>query len=120
MATVLDTKVLPKALAAIAKYGRDVAVQGKPTGYSTTTGATTPGASLGTVKAVVGTYERDLQPGEVVQQEDVQLIIAGSGLAFTPEVGQLYTVEGRKLVALQVIPYSSGEQIAAWEVRVGA
>lgn len=116
--TATDTKLRAKALAAITTYGRDVAFTAKPTYAGPATGGSSAGASLGTTKAVVGAYELRYVDGDVVRVGDLRLILPASGLAFTPEEGQTCSVDGKTWKVVRVVPYSSGEQNAAWEVQV--
>jgi len=118
MATALDTKILPRVLALVARFGRDVAFTAAPTYAGPTTGGSSAGASLATVKAVVGAYELRYVDGDVIKAGDLRLLIAGSGLSFTPSAGQTCSVDSQTWKVVAVRPISSGEQNAAWELQV--
>lgn len=117
-ATVLDTKLRPKVVALLAKYGKDVTFTAKPGSYSHTTGAASAGASLGTVRCTPPAgYAQRYVDGDVIRQGDVQLYLAGQGLTFTPEPGQRVTFDSTTYTVVAARPIYSGDLVAAWEVQ---
>jgi len=118
MPTELDLELLPEVLDVIQTYGRDATFTSAPTAYSPATGAATPGTSLGTVKVSPPAVDRKLMDEDLIQQGDTAVLVAGSGLAFTPAVNQTLTISGQVWGVVAVTEFHSGEQICAWGLHL--
>lgn len=88
--------------------------------YNAATGRTTQSSpDAYTVKSAPPfAYEQRYVNGNTVQEGDLRLLIAGSGQSFVPKVGQKVTFDSGVYRVVSVLPYYSGEDIAAWEVQV--
>jgi len=126
MVTALDAKLVPKALAIIAKVGRSATVTvrsgatydaatGKYTGGTSTPYTVTMTPRLAYEQRYVGSPSSG---NDVIKAEDCYVLLAGSGLAFTPNRGQILTILGTTYRVIDVKPYETGDQIAAFELQL--
>lgn len=118
MVTVLDTKLAPKVLAIIAKYGKTVSwsVTSGAT-HTPSTGAVTGGTTTAhTVKVTPPEpYESKYVDGDVVREGDSRIYIAASGLAFTPAENQRVTIDAAVWTVTRVNAIYSGDLVCLWE-----
>jgi len=119
MATPLDTKLIPKVLAVVNKYGKlvDFKVPASKT-YDPTTGATTEGEEATHQHKVTppGWYKETLIPKDLIQQGDLMAILPASGLGFTPTRGYRVEFDSMKFRIEHVAPLYSGDSVAAYEL----
>ncbi|HZM00989.1 MAG TPA: hypothetical protein VFD43_12135 [Planctomycetota bacterium] len=118
MVTVLDTKLLPKVKSILDKYGRDATFYAAPTGYSPTTGTASAGGSLGAAKVSPLAYDVRLMDKDLIQEGDCGVVLAGSGLAFTPAVNMRVVVGSTSFHIVATKRYDSGEQTCAWALHL--
>lgn len=120
--TTLDTTIPPEVVAILAELGKDVVFTEAPVpgDYDPTTGRTTQTTpDTYTVKSCPPfAYEQRYVNGNTVREGDLRLLIAGSGQSFVPTAGQVVAFDSMTFTVVSVLPYYSGESIAAWEVQV--
>ena len=121
--TDLDTRLIPRVLELITKYGKDVTFKTFPSAtYTPTTGKTTPGAETDYSEKVTPPepYEDKFIDGEIVQIGDCRVYLAASGLAFTPEKGMEveFDAEGITWRIVRIMPVYTGESIAMYGLQL--
>lgn len=120
--TTLDTTMAVEVVSLLAEFGKDVVFTSAAVvaEYDPATGRTTQSSpTTYTVKSAPPfAYEQRYVNGNTVQEGDLRLLIAGADQEFTPKVGQKVTFDSGTYRVVSVIPYYSGEDIAAWEVQV--
>lgn len=119
MVTVLDTKIPAIVVSVLATYGKNVTVTVTTPGEPSADGGSFPDASS-------DTYTVKASPPYPVKQAytlrdtttsaEAAMLIAGSGLAFTPEVGNRVTIDGAVWIVESASPIYSGELVCAWEL----
>lgn len=130
MATANDNKFLPKVKAAIARLGRTCTV----TIYASATLNDVTGefiAGTGTPYTVTITplleYSRRLIDGDMIQENDAYVLLAGMGLQFIPneETWIEFTEPDRPDIEfsgiwrmVNVKRHSAGELVAAYEIQL--
>lgn len=119
MPTALDLKVGPVVVATLAKLGLDVSIAVTTPGAPSADGGSFPDASTATytvraspLYAVKNAYTMR----DTTTTAQSAILLAGSGLAFTPEKGQRITVYGATWLVDEANMIPSGELIAAWEL----
>lgn len=120
MVTALDLTLPATALAVLTEFGKNVTFSVTSGGTnSPSTGAVTGATTTTyTVKAYPYPYEARYVDGDVVQVGDAKLILAASGLAFTPAPGQSVTIDAAVWRVIAANAIYSGELVAAWELQV--
>lgn len=123
MSTSLDLRLRPKALALIAKYGKSVTwtqYAGQETGYTPQSGTTSLGlASNYPVKCTPpAPVDTRYLGGDLIVATDVEIYIAGLGLAFTPKLNDRVTIDGTVYTVLAKNAIYSGEDIVLWWAAV--
>ena len=116
--TELDLELLPEVLDALNTYGRDASFYSKPTGYTASGGSATPGTLLGTTKISPPATDVRFMDADLMLEGDVGVVLAASGLAFTPEAGQLVVFTSQTWGVVAVKRYDSGELTCAWALHL--
>jgi len=114
MPTAIDIRVKPLVRDIIGKFGK-TAIYKQITGetYSPTTGKYTGGTTNSyTIKiAPPAEYHIKLINGDNILAGDMQTLIAATGLAFTPAIGDIITIDTVDWQVINVSPQYSGEDI---------
>lgn len=129
MTTALEAKLLPKAHAAVKKYGTTAAFTLYPSAVTNTDDSeVTLGAPQ--VHTVCITppeaIETEFAPdGSAIEEEAIKFFVSSGALtseaiAFTPAIGQSVTVRGRAYRVRKVNAVASGDQIALYDVEARA
>jgi hypothetical protein len=120
--TALDAKLLPKTLALVAKYGKQMSFAVPASGYTfdSSTGVGTPGAITTYVETCTppDKYKDSFVNGDTIQEGDVWIILPAMNLAFTPMKTQQVTFDGNTWVIVQLDPLYSGDSVCAYELRL--
>lgn len=119
--TVVDNIVVPKVLAVIEKYGKDVLFEGLTGGtYSEVTRKWTGRTSVSVTKKVSppSPFKRELVDGRTIKEDDLVVFLAASGLTFTPDTGFTVTIDSDKFTVVGCPPLYSGEQIAVYQIHL--
>ena len=121
MATVLDVKLVLKTLALVEKYGTLAA-------FSVLTPGTYNPATRETTATAIQPYSRNVTPptsfktefidGTTVKAGDLWSLVAASGLAATPTIGSLVTINSVQYVIQGIETFMSGDQIAAYQLHL--
>ena len=118
MTTVLDTKILPKVLAIIEKYGRTVNVAIDTQAKDWSTGIVSTTTATNTVKcSPPEPFNQRYVDGDLVRTGDMETLFAAQDLPFAPVVGMRIDT---KWTAVRVDPIYSGDLVAAWKVQLRA
>ncbi len=124
--STLDAKVAKKIDNVLAKYGRPGLITSQPqketSGYTNDNKRVTsgPGAAQSfTVK--MSPIQQEFAAGPNGQSQPTgksYTIISGTGLTFTPQVGDNITLDSKVWKVTSVDAYSAGTQIAAYQLGV--
>lgn len=119
--TILDTKLIPKILAKVIKYGKTVdfvvpatKVHAPETGIVTETNPTTYSKKVTPPEPYIEGYA----PPESIRVGDSKIYLPSSGLEFTPTRGYLVQFDSTKWRMENVNPIYTGEQIALYELQL--
>lgn len=119
MATSIDIKALPKALALIDRYGIMATFVVETGAYSDATQKVTSTAATFQRKVTPPVEKRAWDPGAgVTRIEHTEVVMAAQGLLFTPARGQKVTIGGTAYAISELEAIYSGEQVAAWVLRL--
>lgn len=115
--TQLDDALVPGVLSLLARLGKTAVIHDAPATPDVATGRTSGTPDSWTVKvsppsSVTSEYVR----GDVVRVGDVKMLLAASGLAFTPVIGQCVVFDSTNYRIVEAGPIYSGEQICAWRL----
>lgn len=120
MTGALDTKMRALALSLISRYGQSAtwsAIGGSST-FNPATGRTTEaGSSYSVTVSPPSPVDISLVDGSTIQATDETVLIAASGLAFTPKIGDRVTLSSVAYRVVRVSPIFSGAQVAAYEAQ---
>ena len=122
MTTALDAEIVPVASELIALYGQDtVFVVPASKSYDPATGLTTETSPTNHTEKVTppAPYDKRWTDSDLIQQDDVRIYLAVSGLTFTPVKDMkvtLLTTEVFKIV--KVSPIYSGDDIAVYDLQL--
>lgn len=117
--TVLDDKLVPKALELINKFGLTATYTTEDKTYDTATRKSVLVTTDFTVKVTPPFgYDERLITTEIIRADDSFILIAGSGLQFTPKMGDFVTIKGVKWRVARSQPLYSGEQVAAYQLQL--
>ena len=120
--TELDDALVPEVLALINDLGRDTTfeVEADSNDYNPSTSSPTVSKTSYVRKATPPfAYKKEFIDGDTVLVGDQFVMIAASGLAFTPEVGMVVVQQdGVRWNCVRVIQIDSGAQTAAYEIHV--
>jgi hypothetical protein len=119
--TALDTKILPKVVTLLNKYGKDIdfIVPASQTHNPDTGKVTTVPGTTYTVKgSPPDRYDSRLIDGAAIKADDSRTIIAAQGIQFTPELSMRVEFDSYTWAIAHVMPIYSGESIAAYEIRL--
>lgn len=120
MPTALDDKLVPKTLAIINKVGRNMDFTlPLASSYDPATGTGTE--SINTTYTVKASppidFEQRYIDGDSVRRGDVRIILAASGLPFTPVPDMKIKFDNIDFSTIAVLPIYSGELIAAYDLQ---
>lgn len=117
--TALDSRLGPKALALILKYGKNATVRIENGVYTTADGsvARTPVEHIVKISPPQN-FEITLENSNTVRIGDMKCLIAALNLAFTPVVGMKIIFDSQTWTCLQMTPYYSGELVVVWEFQL--
>lgn len=116
MTTVLDTKILPKVLAILEKYGRTVTVVIKARTKDWSTGIVSTTTATHTVKcSPPEPFNQRYVDGDLIRVGDMETLFAAQDLPFTPALNMRID---DKWTAIRVDPIYSGDLVAAWKVQL--
>lgn len=122
MSTALDNTLTAAALRLIALYGQDAVFADPATKtYDPTTGLTSEGSVTSHTEKVTPPepYDKRWTDSDLIQQDDVRVFLAASGLDFTPFKGQLVTLLTTEKFRIEnVKPIYSGEDVAVYELQL--
>jgi len=119
MSTVLDTKLRPKVVSLLGKYGTSYVIGVNAGAYNPGTGATASSVTSYTVDGSPPTpYSSRYIDGDLIRHGDLWFIIAGQDIGFTPKEGQLVTFQTKKFHIVSVEAMYSGDLIAAYRLQV--
>ena len=117
--TELDTKIVPKVLAVIARVGIPATWTPSPTrvlNRTTRAVVETPATPVSVTVTPPAPITARKATALGVVAHAMEVLCAGSGLSFTPEDDQVVTLLGRTYKVVRADPLYSGTQIAAWDV----
>lgn len=114
----LDDKIVPKVLEVVTRFGKDISVTIPGTRVMDTANQAVikqSGDALQTVRVTPPRFRRvaDSEPEAV----EAEFLIPASGLTFTPELSQKYTIDGSEFIAHSVRKIYSGNEVAAWKIK---
>ena len=115
--TTLDTKLVPKVLALITKYGKSVLFKLLPSkSYDATKGTVTLGDEVQYAKYVIPPFQFNDKyiDGNLVQVGDMQIGLPASGLEFTPENNIRVIIDSVVWRIIRYSPIYTGTQIALY------
>lgn len=117
--TRLDDKLVPRALALIEKHGKVGSFRISSKVYNEATGKVVETVT-NVSRKVSPPYEFDkrLVNGDTIKATDLKVIVAASGLSFTPSIGNQLTLDGTSYHVLNVSPHYTGELIAAYTLHL--
>lgn len=118
--TALDDKLVPKVLAIVAKYGKDVVfttVAAKEFSPTTRVGIET-GKKQFTKKVTPPEYYSTRQLSDTVLVDDLRVFLPASGLEFTLAVAMMVEFDDMKFRVVRAGPVYSGTLIAVWELQL--
>ncbi len=120
MPTTLDDKLVPKTLAIINKFGRDMDFTlPLASSYDPATGTGTE--SIVTTYIVKASppidFEQRYIDGDSVRRGDVRIILAAKGLPFIPVPDMKIKFDNIDFSTIAVLPIYSGELIAAYDLQ---
>jgi hypothetical protein len=121
MTTALDTKLVPKALALINKFGTNatftVSIGGT---YSPATGKVSGTSTEDKIQKVSppSRFDKSLVDGELIKATDLLVVLAASGLTFTPEQSMKVTLDTRVYTIVDVWPVMSGDKVAIYKLQL--
>ncbi len=119
--TILDDKLVPKAKIILEKLGRNTTVEIEldNNDYDPVTSKPIISTASHVVKASPPfELETSLVSDDNVETATHWIIIAASGLAFTPEVGMTVIQGSDRWEVVKVKQHDSGEQTAIYELHV--
>lgn len=117
--TVLDDKLVPKALELINKFGLSATYTTERRTYDPATRKSVLVTVEYTVKVTPPFgYDERLIVTEIIRADDSFILIAGSGLAFTPAMGDFILIKTVKWRVARSQPLYSGEQVAAYQLQL--
>lgn len=121
MTAELDPVLVPVALDLIDRFGFDMEMTVKAEGtYDPATGTTSGQTETTTTRKgspPIG-YESKFIDGDHIRMGDVQIFVAGSGLAITPIVGMKIVFLTETWHAISIKRLYSGLLIAAWDIQL--
>ena len=124
MTTVLDTKIVPKVLAIIAKYGTNAtfSIEAAGTTYDPVMGEVVAGGADTTSVKKVSPIDRNIQEytadNETIAKAFGMILVAASGLGFVPLVNQKIVIGANTWKAVRVDPISSGDDVAVYQIFI--
>jgi hypothetical protein len=123
MTTPLDAKLVPVALKLIEKFGTNVTFHipaNDPPTFNPATNTAATGAITDVVRKMSppDPYTKEWIDGKLIVLGDARSFIAASGITFTPNEGQQLTYLGVKWLILKSDPLISGDEVAAYELRI--
>lgn len=119
--TALDETLVPAALALISKVGVSATFHtsgGKAYDEATRTIAEVSGADVAATISPPQPYPTRDVDGDLIRVGDAVVYLAGSGLAFEPELHGKVTVYSQEWTIAAVNALYSGAQVAAWELQL--
>lgn len=118
MTGALDTRARSLALSAISRFGRAATWTVVTNSFDPSTRRSSPTETSHAVTiSPPSPFAIELVDGVTIQASDVAVMIAASGLAFTPAIGDRVTTGSVSYRVVAVSPVASGELIAAYEVQ---
>lgn len=115
MTTALDARLGPKVLAIVARLGTNAVFRNVLTSsYAPGTLVVTKTTADVTRKVSPPMQRRMLDPQATTGRDQTMIVVAGSGLTFTPTVAQVVTVCGQTYSIETVEAIRSGDDVAAW------
>jgi len=121
MATALDAKLVPRALAIVTKYGLDAEFEVMLVSqYSAESGGTVETGPVTHTKKVSppSPFEQRFIDGVAIRQDDLEVYLPGSGLEFTPAVDMTVRIEKVAYRVVAAGPVYSGEQVAVFRLQL--
>ncbi len=119
--TALDTKLVPKVLAMVAKYGKTVVFSQISMNVSRPSRGDHDHKRIRTYSHKV-TPPQDVKSnfvdGETVKYGDALIYLPASGLLFTPASGMTVNIDAVKWTLQSVGAIYTGELIALYEIRI--
>jgi len=117
--TDLDDKMLPKALALIAKFGKSVTWTAYAESFNpaTSVNTRTPTARTATIKPPQA-FRQGYVDGDLVRVGDLKTGIAASGLSFTPKTGDTVLLDTVTYEVMAVWPIYSGTSVAVYDAQL--
>ncbi len=119
--TELDDALVPAVLDIIDELGADMTFR------ITSGGAYNPATGDRTGESTVE-YTRKASPpspyssryidGDLIREDDAKIMVAASGLAFTPIKNMEVEISGEKWKTVSVKRLWSGEQVCGWEMQL--
>ena len=114
--TVLDDKMLPKILAAIAKVGVSATWNTATKSYNRTTGVVTDSGTNHSVTVSPPPPVSAALVSATIESTDTVSFLAGKGLTFTPKIGDLVTYSSAGTYeVLELHTLYSGDSVAAYK-----
>jgi len=122
----LDSIAGPLALKLIAKFGTPISYTSVVTGaYNPVTSSASVTPTVYQISGVIDEYAESLrflgeklQNKTSIQEGDKKVTIAASGLAFTPNIGDLITAFGVRYVVTSIASQTSGSAIALYVLHL--
>jgi len=118
--TDLDNALVPVSLDLINSFGKDGTFTVKDSeAYDPSTGVVSVTTSTVVIKMSPPTpYERRYINGDLVKAGDTEVLIAASGLTFTPDEGQKVEFDSETWNVVSVGRLYSGESIAVYRLQL--
>lgn len=119
--TALDDEMVPLALELITEFGKSVTFIKVTLGaYNPATGeaAETGTTDYTQLVSPPSPFEERWVDGELIKKSDVYVLIAASGLTFTPSTDFAVTIDTISYRVIAVEPIYSGESIAVYRLQL--
>lgn len=123
MSTALDLDLVPAVKELIDALGGTATLARESHSYDPATGedASEVPATTYTVKATPPAPDRKNYPSTTVEaRRNLTTLLAASGLAITPSVGDRLSFAAGTFVVIAVVRIQSGDDVCAWQLEVEA
>ncbi len=116
--TSLDDDLVPAVLELVEELGAAATYVSISTAYDPATTDVNVARQNFTIKVTPPQAAKEFAEGESVEVQDLETIIAASGLLFTPKLGDKLIFQGATYAVVGVPPIYSGDSICAYTLRL--
>lgn len=118
MTTALDTKLRAKVLSLLAKLGAAATYVVVDDSYNPASADIDRRTASYTIKITPPSTPKEFAEGELIEQRDLECLIAASGLAFVPKPGDKLVFQGVTFSVVGAPPIMSGDLACAYTLRL--